>query len=305
MRNRVTEEAKGASLNKKIKKKEKALFRTIKTKKGVPLAASVTVEASLVLPLFIFFFVNIMTCFNIVKIQSDLEAALHQTGSEIAILAHDVKLGKDVISSDGGGSGLKDLAASGGYTLYAAAKVKNYLGDSINKSCVTGGASGLSFLSSRIMNGSDIVDIVVDYKVHPMIKTVGFKDFSVQARYFGHAWTGYDISAGLKDEDSQEEMVYVTEKGTVYHRDIGCRHLKLDVRSIPYDSLSIERNADRKKYYPCEYCGMSIAGGNVFVTDYGTTYHSTVSCPSLKRKIYTIPISQVGGRGPCSSCGMK
>jgi hypothetical protein len=294
--------AKGTSVKDKIKKKEDTFFRTIRKSKEVFLAASITVEASIVLPLFIFFLVNIMTAFNVIKVQSDLEAALHQTGSEIALVGYDIKTGKDALGLSGD-SPAKDVLAAGGYMAYASHSVRKYLGDSVNKSCVTGGASGLSFLTSKIMAGDDYIDIVVDYKVHPLIPVIGFKEFKVQSRYFGHAWTGYDISGGMKTERSEEEMVYVTEHGTVYHRDAGCRHLKIDVRSIPYDSLDTVRSADGSKYYPCEYCGGKVGGGNVFVTDYGIRYHSSVSCPGLKRKIYTIPISEVGGRGPCSSCG--
>lgn len=299
----VTEAAKGTSRKDKKIMNERAYFRTTdKIKKEVFLSASITVEASIVLPLFIFFFVNIMTAFNVIKVQSDLEAALHQTGSEISAIAYDLNAGKKYLGVDGedGGAG---VIAAGGYTLYAANKVKGYLGDSVNKSCVTDGAKGLSFLSSRIMAGNDYVDIVVDYKVHPMIPLIGFKDFNVQSRYFGHAWTGYDNSGGGLPVDGGEEMVFVTEHGTVYHRDASCRHLKLDVRSIPYDRLPTERNKDGSVYYPCEYCAGKVGGGNVFVTDYGNRYHSSVSCSGLKRKIYTIPISEVGGRAPCSACG--
>ncbi|WP_155840118.1 TadE/TadG family type IV pilus assembly protein [Butyrivibrio sp. MC2021] len=302
--NALMEADKGTSLKDqtKIKKKEDTFFRTIRRSKEVLLSASITVEASIVLPLFIFFFVNIMTAFNVIKVQSDLEAALHQTGSEIALVGYDIKTGKDALGL-GGDSLVKDVLAAGGYMAYASHSVKKYLGDSVNKSCVTGGASGLSFLTSKIMAGDDYIDIVVDYKVHPLIPIIGFKEFKVQSRYYGHAWTGYDISGGLAGEDSEEEMVYVTEHGTVYHRNAGCKHLKIDVRSIPFDSLGFARSKDGSKYYPCEYCAETVGGGNVFVTDYGTRYHSSVSCPGLKRKIYTIPISEVGGRGPCSACG--
>jgi hypothetical protein len=107
----------------------------------------------------------------------------------------------------------------------------------------------------------------------------------------------------MESDEDEEVLVFITENGTVYHKSASCRHLKLDVRSIAFESLKTLRNSDGKIYYPCEYCGSGIAGGNVFITDYGTRYHSVVTCPALKRKIYTIPISQVGGRGPCSSCG--
>ena len=63
------------------------------------------------------------------------------------------------------------------------------------------------------------------------------------------------------------------------------------------------RNNDGSKYYPCEYCAGKIAAGDVFITDYGNRYHGKVDCAGLKRKIYTIPISEVGARRPCSDCG--
>ncbi len=278
------------------------ILQTIRLLREVSLPASMTLEASIALPLFIFFFVNILGAIDIIKVQSDMEAALHQTGSEISQLAFDACAGKKLIADDDS-DGTSSMLADGVFTIYAATSVKNYLGDSINNSVVSRGAAGLSFLNSRIMADDDIVDIVVDYRVKPIIPIIGFKEFPVEARYYGHAWTGYDISGGMVADDSEEEMVYVTENGTVYHRNISCKHLKIDVKSVSLQDVENKRSADGSKYYPCEYCGKKAASGNVFITNYGNRYHSSVSCPGLKRKIYTIPISEVGGRGPCSACG--
>ncbi len=287
----------GTSCKEKILK-EKNLLQVIR--KEVSLNASITVEASIALPLFIFFFVNIMTMFNILKMQCDMEAALHQTGNEVALYAYDERCAEGIIGAQDSGLSTVTGALS---LLYIQSRVEEYLGTELEKSCVTGGASGLSYINSRVMMGNDIIDIVVDYKVHPLISLIGFKDFPVESRYYAHAWTGYDISGTGDISQEEEEMVYVTEYGEVYHRDINCKHLKLNVRTIGYESLGGVRNADGSKYYPCEYCGKGIAGGNVFITDYGNRYHSSVSCAGLKRKIYTIPISEVDGRPPCSSCG--
>ncbi len=274
------------------------LLRVIR--KEVSLTASITVEASIALPLFIFFFVNIMTMFNILKMQCDIEAALHQTGNEVALYAYDERCAEGLVGLED--SGIETLTGALS-VFYIKSQVENYLGDEIDKSCVTGGAAGLSYINSRVMTGNDIIDIVVDYKVHPLISMIGFKDFPVESRYYGHAWTGYDISGAGEVNQDEEEMVYITEYGEVYHRDINCKHLKLNVRTIAYEALSSARNNDGAKYYPCEYCGNGIAGGNVFITDYGNRYHSSVNCAGLKRKIYTIPISEVNGRPPCSACG--
>ena len=266
-------------------------------------AASITVEASLALPLFIFFFVNIMTLFNIVKVQCDMEAALHQTGSGMSLMAFDLRYGEETIGiSEGDATGVDVIAGAAGIA-YARGEISDYLGSGIDKSCVSGGFGGVSFLQSKVLLSGDNIDLVMDYRVKPLIPLIGFKEIPVEARYFGHAWTGYDIINGLDTGDPGEEMVYVTEYGEVYHRNIDCRYLQPKIESIGFNALDSARNNDGKKYYPCEVCGMGIGGGNVFVTGYGDKYHSSVACPGLKRTIYTIPISEVGGRGPCSACG--
>lgn len=263
---------------------------------------SMTVEASMVLPLFIFFFVNIMTLFNILKVQVDIEAALHQTGSELSLMAFDLRFGEGAVGGVEDASALDTIAGAGGL-LFSRERIRQYLGDGIDKSCITGGFDGISFLQSQVMMGNDIIDLVMDYKVHPLIPVIGFKEIPVEGRFYGHAWTGYDISQGLVTEGSEEEMVYVTEHGEVYHRDVDCVHLRVKVESVDFKDLSHLRNNDGKIYYSCEYCGGNVGAGNVYITGYGTRYHTSVNCPGLKRKIYTVPISEVGGKRPCSACG--
>ncbi len=265
------------------------------------LSGSMTVEAAFVLPLFIFFFVNIMTLFNITEIQSEIEGALHQAGNELSLLAFDLRIGESTVLGDADG-GLDAIAGAGGILL-ARQEIKRAVGDEIDRSVVSGGFDGISFLQSRVMLSGDVIDLVLDYRVHPMIPVVGFREIPIEARYYGHAWTGYDISEGLVVEEDEEEMVYVTEHGEVYHRDIDCVHLRIKVDSVDFSDLSHIRNKDGKKYYACEYCGGHIGAGNVFVTEYGDRYHSSLGCRALKRKIYTIPISEGGGRRPCSACG--
>ncbi len=262
---------------------------------------SMTVEAAFVLPLFIFFFVNIMMLFNITEIQSELEGALHQAGNELSIRAFDLKFGESALGG-GGSEGLEAIAGAGGVRL-ARQDMKRSLGERIDKSIVSGGFDGISLLQSKVLLTGDTIDLVLDYKVHPLIPVIGFREIPIEGRYFGHAWTGYDISGGLDAEDEGEEMVYVTEYGEVYHRDIDCVHLSVKITSVDYRQLKDLRNKSGAKYYPCEYCGGQVGAGSVFITDYGNRYHSSASCKGLTRKIYTIPISEVGTRRPCSACG--
>ena len=64
-------------------------LRAVDHEKRMSSSASVTVEASLALPFFIFFFVNILTLFNILGMDCKVSAALHQTGNQISINAFD------------------------------------------------------------------------------------------------------------------------------------------------------------------------------------------------------------------------
>ena len=41
----------------------------------------------------------------------------------------------------------------------------------------------------------------------------------------------------------------------------------------------------------------------IYITSQGNRYHTQLNCSGLKRTIYTVPLSQTGGRGRCSKCG--
>ena len=53
-----------------------------------------------------------------------------------------------------------------------------------------------------------------------------------------HAWTGAEEKTDVGSEASPEEMVYVTESGTVYHRNPGCRYLRVSLQQYqtPFQS---------------------------------------------------------------------
>ncbi|WP_051656820.1 pilus assembly protein [Butyrivibrio sp. AE3004] len=268
-------------------------------RKRLSLAASVTVEAAIVLPIFLFFFVNLLALFDILKFQCDLECALHQTGRQI--MADEVTLeiiaGKSTKEMMGGKvAGVVDAA-------YASKKVKTYLGEEyLEHSPISGGSSGLKFLETALYSGGDIIDIVAAYKVHPLFKIAAFTDFSQEGRFYGHAFTGYSINGdGWEDEAETEELVYITETGTVFHRSLNCTHLKLSVKKIAKSEVSAKRNLDGAKFYPCESCG-KLAGKTVYITNYGNRYHSERTCKNIKRTIKTVKISEVGGKSACKEC---
>ena len=138
--------------------------------------------------------------------------------------------------------------------------------------------------------------------MEPLIAIPGFDGITAGNCYYGHAWTGYDVEQGASDLTQEDPMVYVTETGTVYHTNRNCTYLNLSIEAVDAAVLEERRNQSGGKYYPCEICGRIGGYGMVYITGQGSSYHSSITCPGLKRTIYTIPLSQVGGRGRCSKC---
>ena len=119
-----------------------------------------------------------------------------------------------------------------------------------------------------------------------------------------HAWTGADETAFFGETREPEEMVYVTETGTVYHKKAGCRYLKVSINQISGSSLTHARNDSGQKYSPCESCSRNQKpSGVVYVTSSGNRYHNLATCSGLKRTVKLVKESQLGGMHACSSCG--
>lgn len=116
------------------------------------------------------------------------------------------------------------------------------------------------------------------------------------------AWVGY-TGESFQDGD-KEAIVYMTPEGEVWHRSCECHYLSLSVRMISYAALDTERNRSGEIYAACESCvGKNWSGTAVYITDYGSSYHSGRHCRGLKRTVMAVPWSQVRGIRSCSKCG--
>ncbi len=260
------------------------------------LKASMTVEAAFALPMFLFFIINLISVMNIIGVQSRLNAAIHQVGNKMAFYGYAYEKAVGNIVPEGIASVLLTQ-------MYAREEIMDYVGVTyLNQSCIKNGAAGISFAGTEIMERDDIIEICVNYKVLPLFTILGFDGFEMSQRYYGRAWTGYDVESGLSDFTQDDPMVYVTETGTVYHTNRNCTYLNPSIVEVDVGNIADKRNQSGGKYYQCEICGSSYVQGTVYVTTHGSSYHTMITCSGLKRTIYTIPLSQTGGRGRCSKC---
>ncbi|MCR4738852.1 MAG: pilus assembly protein [Lachnospiraceae bacterium] len=259
------------------------------------LKGSLTIEAALVLPLFLFAMISVIMIGEAVRFSGNLNAALLDAGKKLSIYAYaGDKAGLDPGGLIGGKAVSLTLGKS--MTLTGLDKEESFPVPAEN------GKSGLSFIHSTVLGPDQMIDLNAVWRMKIFFPLPGVKGFRVIDRARIRAFTGYDNTRREDRSDEDEEMVFITETGTVYHRDRNCRHLNLKIRPVQRSSVGKERNSNGGKYYPCEYCGGGSAE-NVYITEDGDRFHTKLSCPGLKRTIRTVPISKTGGRPPCSHCG--
>lgn len=143
---------------------------------------------------------------------------------------------------------------------------------------------------------TDIGEIDIVYRFFYSVPWI-HKKIQITERCLMKDWTGRDITR-------QQEFVYITKTGKVYHLTKKCSHLSLHIRKVNYAVLLSERNCYGKKYSRCAICvteklGM---GEHVFVTEDGIKYHSSLMCSGLLRNIITVEKSKVKNMSPCSRC---
>ena len=167
------------------------------------------------------------------------------------------------------------------------------------RSIVVNGSSGITCQNSRMSMLTGILEMEVTYQVKLPIPVFAAKSVHMKETMRMKGWNGYQ-SAFWDKEDN--ETVYITETGMVYHRDYHCNYLELSIRTVNAGTVNDLRNNDQEKYHPCDKCVHGSAASQVYLTDYGNRYHNSLSCSGLKRTVYAIPVSEAVGKGACTKC---
>ncbi len=276
------------------------------------LDAGMTVEAALVLPLFLFFFVNMGSAIEMIRLHGNLQLALWDVGNQMCVygyVASEAGVIEESVTADTDRTWWEEIGDVALTYTYVKAQVVDYAGrDYLEDSPLSYGTDGLQFWESDVAaNGDsavagDVLDIVMTYQVSSVFEIPFVKPFRMSNRYYGRLWTGYDVGGG-KEADVVHEVVYVAENAEVYHEKSDCTHLKLSIREVLLVEALSERNENGGKYTACSKCSAVLFNGTVFIAREGDFYHKERGCPGLKRTIYTMTKEQAKTKyRPCSRC---
>lgn len=275
------------------------------------LNGSMTLEAALVLPIFmlmVVWFVNFMVVLNY---QNIMQSSINQAAVSIGRYSYVTnRLGKetDINRSSSTFDIDEDVLLSGISTGYVWKKilteeVKNY-SEKVN---VIGGYTGISVIDSKISeDDKGINDIRVNYSISMDFLGSVVHSLRLSNRCYFRSWIGTSI-VKQKTEDKDGQTVFITKTGDVYHLTDTCTYIKVSVTKAKYSDISYLRNEYGAKYRICSKCVDKKLKDNdtIYITESGTKFHADSRCSKIKRDVISIDISEVGNRKLCSRCAKE
>lgn len=252
---------------------------------------SLTLEASIVLPVYVLAIIVLMFFIQAIQIQMRIQNALTNQTIKIAGYAYYIDV-----------TGIPDVPENFLEAEYIKSSVINELGeDFFETAYISNGKKGFSLNLSNIMDNG-IIDVAIQYYMNVPYDMFGLGKIPFVARARCRAWTG----DGTSSEEWNTTMVYVTEKGTVYHRERECTYIKSDILSCVFSEISNVRNSSGAIYYPCSLCcvGEIRQGSEIYYTKYGTRYHSLYYCTNLQNNVFAVSLDEAKEKyRACSKCG--
>ncbi len=240
--------------------------------------ASMTVEAAVILPLFVGFMVVLMFYFRMMQVQLGVEQAMAYTARITAASSRETG---------------EHISKTKVRLLFAGALKR----EKVPLKYVDGGMAGISVSKSDFTEKEIIFR--TSYKMTLPVGFFGKLTHGVRQEVSARKWTGWIEEDDLK---ADEAYVYVTETGRAYHKSRDCAYLDLSIHAISSLDLHRKRNKNGERYRKCSSCCKKGKKAAYYITDYGVLYHGSISCKNLKRTVYLIPIEKVGKRHGCGKC---
>ena len=258
---------------------------------------SATVEAALAIPVFLMAVCALFFIGQLLLVEGEIHYSLAQAARTCA--DQEALKEESLARKDSGDkektSGNQDLGLSP-QSIF----MNVYDGGSLCDACIAGGSRAV-LVQGKEDSSAETVRLTARYVLKVpvfLFRTILFpRKISLEERIF----SGYIPHAGDEENGKKDCIVYVTERGTVYHRRADCTHICLRIKN----EEGIRSIMMHSRYRPCEKCIPRTGTiSTLYITAEGDCYHSSLSCSGLKRTVKAVYLSEIPGMRPCSRCAV-
>lgn len=265
--------------------------------------AALTLEAALVLTLFLFAAVSLLLPIKILNTERKIQAGLEAAGEELSSYAYISELLKHGETEMIPGAGETTRQFSG---FLAAGAAEQYAMAQALEHADTANIRNTTMERSKILEDGAVLDLILDYQIRLPFPVLGLPAVERSARCRRRAWIGKAAGTGETDGNiggNQNEMVYIGKNSTRYHKKRSCHYLSNDLSLVSYDTAATLRNSSGGKYYPCSVCGKGAGSGDmVYIMPSGSSFHLAENCTAIIAYVQVVPLADVVSLGPCSYC---
>ena len=270
---------------------------------------SVTVEACLIVPLFLFFMLAMADMLMLFIADAHIHQSLAEAAGYTAQYAYleellinkartehsDNEVRNEKQDSD---TSLNTVSAKNSSlntfvnTAIVIQKFREYLGDDFYvEKIISGGKNGIIISVEPDADNPKIFIVRALFCGQLKVPLIGNLTVPLTEQIRQKAFLGYS-----SEEEADDTYVYVTPNESVYHTKRSCTHLSLSV-----SSASGSRKGD---YTACRFCGKKdLTDNKIYLTRTTNVYHTDSNCSGLKRTVKRIKKSEAAGLSPCSRCG--
>lgn len=238
-----------------------------------------TIEACLILPVFLFFMLGMVNIANVFFVES----RIHQSLAEAAISTAQYEYKERKLFQK------NNQNQSMTNKLFLHQKFNQYLNNDIRvQYLVDQGEKGIYLTIKEDIENPKVFIVKARYKVKFSLPFIG----SFHKTYIDTIKQKYFI--GFSKEENSDEYVFVTPYESVYHTKRSCTHLNLEI-------VKVKGKGNKR---PCRFCGKNYGKkGQIYITKSSNVYHCNKNCSGLKRSVTRVKLKQVKGLKRCERCG--
>ena len=255
-------------------KKNISLFRWNKNRDW---SASLTVEASFVLPMFFFLIFWLWQIFFLLFFQLKVCEKVNETVSMYSHLGYiERELNIDWIYETLFWGNIPEYEKVKGMWIDCTTKEQGDILVQIS----------YEFLCETMFFPTISVPVIQNFKFYP---------------YMGQQ----EEKVKHQDTKEKEEIFYMTEYGTVYHCSKACVYLNVMLKQILFSDIEEVRNKSGQRYTECSKCKEEEKTQQVYISLGGNKYHWSLQCPAVKRTIIEKKKEEINGMSACHKCGKQ